>query len=49
MYLDHPYVADLAKYDLLKWEFAGGKKKRYEDDRYLGAFLGLAGEVVRLG
>jgi hypothetical protein len=49
MHLDFPYVADQAKYDLLKWEFVGGKKKRYEDDRYLGAMSGLVGEVVRLG
>jgi len=49
MLVDHPYVADQIKYDLLKWEYAGGKKKRYEDDRYLGAFAGLTGEVVRLG
>jgi hypothetical protein len=49
MQLEFPYVADQAKYDLLKWEFVGGKKKRYEDDRYMGAMNGLVGEVVRLG
>ena len=49
MYLEFPYVADQAKYDLLKWEFVRGKKKRYDDDRYMGAFNGVAGELVRIG
>ena len=49
MHIEFPYLMDQAKYDLLKWEFVRGKKKRYDDDKYMGAMNGLVGEVVRIG
>jgi len=47
MLVDSPYLYDLMKHDLLKWEFQG-KKKQYTESRYLGAMAGFAGEFVRL-
>jgi hypothetical protein len=47
MSVDNPYILDLIKHDLLKWEFQG-KKKKYSESRYLGAMAGFVGEFVRL-
>jgi hypothetical protein len=47
MSVDNPYIFDIMKHDLLKWEFQR-QKKQYTENRYLGAMAGFVGEFVRL-
>lgn len=45
--IEHPYIQDVMKVDLLKWEFSQVKKK-YKPERYFGTYCGLVGEISRL-
>jgi hypothetical protein len=46
----YPYVYDLLKYDVLKFEFhLHENDKKYKEDRYMGCLAGMVGELVRLG
>lgn len=48
--LENPYVFDLMKYDVVKWEFNLSEfKKRHHEDRHMGALAALVGHVVRSG
>ena len=48
--LKYPYVYDLVKLDILKFEFHTGEQdKKYKEERYMGCLAGLIGEVVRTG
>lgn len=43
---DFPYLYDVMRNDVIKWEFSD-KKKKYKDERYLGCLAALTGHLVR--
>ena len=48
--IKYPYVYDLVKFDILKFEFhLEEKEKKYREDRYMGCLSGMVGELVRIG
>ena len=49
--LENPYVFDLMKEDVLKWEFNNNlerKVRKYREEKYLGSLAGFAGHYVDL-
>ena len=46
---ENPYVFDLMKMDVMKWEFNLSDYKKKHTERHMGALSALVGSVVRLG
>ena len=47
MVLEHPFVMDILKHDVLKWEFTQERKK-YKEERYTAAMACVLGHLVRM-
>jgi len=46
---ENPYVFDLMKYDVMKWEFNLSEYPKKHNERHMGVLSAIVGSVVRLG
>jgi hypothetical protein len=45
--VDKPFIHDIIKYDIHKWEFyVLEKKKKYTEQKYMGAYAGVINTLV---